>query len=662
MPVRQRRLLPQLPSDRAASPAGPEAGRKSGPGPPQPGSQPAGRLPGQEDVEPDSLSDASGSDGGPQEGLVWMRGRSSPRASGEPGPGAFLVGDRNGEAQGPGPAPQTGPPARDSVCIGAGGRAALRLQTGRAPEPEGPATALSRQESFTKEPAGGSPAPGQLPTISSHPLLQDLAAARASRMDVHSQDTQLILKETETALAALEARLLSKGEGEAGGAPGPPEDSLSGDSDVDTASTVSLLSGRNGPSPTGAQPLGLQREKPPSPPAAPEPGGVPAGGARDWLSEKPRRLVGPADAGCGEPPRRLAGRRGPGSLDWPDEERGSGPAREGSDAAASDHETPALTRAGRPGSRRKPAAREEQSRVSASAQKVQQALTRSNSLSTPRPTRASRLRRARLGDASDTEAADGERGPPAGQEPAGRPAAEQAKKLSRLDILAMPRKRAGSFTGPGESEAAPARAGFSGRSAELSCAGRKPTRAEAQTAARKAAANAAPAARQPFSRARPGSARYSSPSECPGCGREEGGSFLCQRGPPGAPVPWAGAQAVASQAAGVLSWVGPGGGPLFSAGPPWQVSPACRLGRLCGRGPGEDTLPAAVGVPCGQGPAVSLSPPHMIPLQPMRAARRGQAAVAAGAGLLPRAAAHPCPPSRLTLRADPQLCVHWFKV
>lgn len=532
VPVRQRRLLPQLPSDRAASPAGPEAGRKSGPGPPQPGSQPAGRLPGQEDVEPDSLSDASGSDGGPQEGLVWMRGRSSPRASGEPGPGAFLVGDRNGEAQGPGPAPQTGPPARDSVCIGAGGRAALRLQTGRAPEPEGPATALSRQESFTKEPAGGSPAPGQLPTISSHPLLQDLAAARASRMDVHSQDTQLILKETETALAALEARLLSKGEGEAGGAPGPPEDSLSGDSDVDTASTVSLLSGRNGPSPTGAQPLGLQREKPPSPPAAPEPGGVPAGGARDWLSEKPRRLVGPADAGCGEPPRRLAGRRGPGSLDWPDEERGSGPAREGSDAAASDHETPALTRAGRPGSRRKPAAREEQSRVSASAQKVQQALTRSNSLSTPRPTRASRLRRARLGDASDTEAADGERGPPAGQEPAGRPAAEQAKKLSRLDILAMPRKRAGSFTGPGESEAAPARAGFSGRSAELSCAGRKPTRAEAQTAARKAAANAAPAARQPFSRARPGSARYSSPSarrrqqgsDCTSTSEEEYGS------------------------------------------------------------------------------------------------------------------------------------------
>lgn len=563
-PVRQRRLLPPLPSERAGSPAGPEAARRSGPGPPEPGCEPAGRLPGQEDVEPDSLSDASGSDGGPPEGLVWRRGRCSPRTAGEPAPGALFLGDRNGEAapprqtpaapgaaEGPGRAAQPRAPARDGVYVSASGRMALRLQTaGRPPEPEGPApareaTAFVRQESFTKDPARSPPAPGQLPTISSHPLLQDLAAARASRMDVHSQDTQLILKETETALAALEARLLSKsaaeGEGAAGSAPGPPEDSLSGDSDVDTASTVSLLSGKNGPSPTSPQLLGLQREKPP----AQDLGGGPPSGARDWLSEKPRRPAGQADAGRGEPGRRLAVRRGQGSLDWPDEERGSGLARDGSDTAASDHETPGITRTGRPGSRRKPAApppspaaREEQGRVSASAQKVQQALTRSNSLSTPRPTRASRLRRARLGDASDTEAADGERGAPAnGQEPAGRPAAEQARKLSRLDILAMPRKRAGSFTGPGEAEAAPARSGFSGRSAELPCSNRKPTRAEAQPAARRTAP-AAPAARQPFSRNRPGSARYSSPSECPGRRRAAGGGAAapCVWGP----VPWAG--------------------------------------------------------------------------------------------------------------------------
>ncbi|XP_019494921.1 PREDICTED: centrosomal protein of 170 kDa protein B isoform X2 [Hipposideros armiger] len=553
LPVRHRRLLPQLPSDRADSPAGPEATRRSGPGPPEPGSEQPSRPLGQEDLEPDSLSDASGSDGGlqeerrrsPQEGLVWTRGRRPTRAPRDPAHTSFFIGDQNGEAafpqktsvvpgevDGPGRVAQPSIPARDAVYVSTSGRMVIQLQTGRAPEPDGPAPAQAkealafvRQESFIKEPAGGPPAPGQLPQISSHLLLQDLAAARASRMDLHSQDTQLILKETETVLAALGARLLSKSveeaEGEVGGTPGPPEDSLSGGSDVDTASTISLLSGKNGPSPTSPQPLGLRKDKLPSPPAAQDLGGAVLSCARERLSEKQHRPAGPADTGRGELVRRLAGRRGQGpqgSLDWPDEERGSGLAHPpGSGPVTSDNETSTATGAGRLGSRRKPAApppspaaREEQSRVSASAQKVQQVLTRSNSLSTPRPTRASRLRRARLGDASDSEAVDSERGPLANPEPVARPAAEQAKKLSRLDILAMPRKRAGSFTGPSDSEVAPARAGFSGRSVEVYCAGRKPTMAEARASARKTT-NATMAPRQPFSRARPGSARYSSP-------------------------------------------------------------------------------------------------------------------------------------------------------
>uniref|UniRef100_A0A8C3YDT2 Centrosomal protein 170B n=1 Tax=Catagonus wagneri TaxID=51154 RepID=A0A8C3YDT2_9CETA len=538
LPVRQRRLLPQLPSDRADSPAGPEATRRSGPGPPEPG---------QEDLEPDSLSDASGSDGGrgpepgggPQEGLAWTRGRRSPRAPVEPAPGSFSIGDQDREAafprkaavaQGEGGAPgrpaQPSPPPRDGRFVSASGRMVVQLRTGRSPEPPKEALGLGRQESFTKEPASGPAAPAQLPHIPSHPLLQDLAAARASCVDLHSQDTRLILKETETALAALEARLLSKSveepDSEVGAAPGRPGDSVSGDSDVDTASTVSLLSGKNGPSPTSPQPAGPQREKLPPPPAAQDPGGGGLNSARERLSEKQRRPPGPTDAGRGEPARRLAVRRGHGprgSLDWPDEERGAGFALPpGADTVPSDHESPAAPGAGRPGPRRKPtapppspAAREGQSPGSAGVQKVQQALTRSNSLSTPRPTRASRLRRARLGDASDTDAADGERGPPANPEPAGQPAAEQAKKLSRLDVLALPRRRAGSFTGPSDTEAAPARPGFSGRSAELYGTSRKPSVAEARATARKAAsATAAP--RQPFSRARPGSARYSSPS------------------------------------------------------------------------------------------------------------------------------------------------------
>ncbi|XP_014447711.1 centrosomal protein of 170 kDa protein B [Tupaia chinensis] len=574
LPVRARRLLPQLPSDRADSPAGPEAARRSGPGPPGPSSEQDSCPVGQEDLDPDSLSDASGSDGGrgpepgagqqerhrsPQEGLAWARGQRSPRTPGEPAPTSFFIGDRSGEAaflkkslvasgsvEGPGWVAQPTTPVRDGAHANTG-RVPVQLRAGRAPEPGALASpressAFVRQESFTKELASGPPAPGQLPHIPSHPLLQDLAAARASRTDFQAQDTRLILKETETALAALEARLLSKAadtEGGEAGTPRPPEDSLSGDSDVDTSSTISLLSGKNGPSPTSPQSLGLQ-EKAASPAGVQSPAGAALGSTHERLSEKQPRPLGPTEPGHGESARRLAGRHGHGprgSPDWPNDEQASVLAHPpSSDVIASNRETPKPSGAGQPGPRRKPAApppppaaREEQSRGSAGAQRVQQALMRSNSLSTPRATRASRLRRARLGDASDTEAADGERGAPANPEPAGLPATEQAKKLSRLDILAMPRKRAGSFTGSGDCEAAPTRTGFSGRSAESCCASRKPSVAEARTAARKAAPVAS--ARQPFSRARPGSARFSSHSrrrqqgsDCTSTSEEEYGS------------------------------------------------------------------------------------------------------------------------------------------
>ncbi|XP_021099172.1 centrosomal protein of 170 kDa protein B isoform X2 [Heterocephalus glaber] len=553
LPVRTRRLLPQLPSDRADSPAGLEVTRRSGPGPPEPGIEQASHQVGQEDLDPDSLSDASGSDGGrgpelsveqqevrrrsPQEGPAWPKGRCSPRGPREPAPVSFFIGNESeglrkpmaapGEVEGPGRVPQASPPARGGLCMSSSEQMVMQMHTGPSSSslvPPREALGFVRQESFTKEPASSSAAPNKLPHISSHPLLQDLTAVRAARMDLHTQDTHLILKETETALAALEARLLSKTadeEGEGGRTPRPPDDSLSGDSDVDTASTVSLLSGKNGPSPTTPQPAGPQKERLPPPSVAQDPGSAALGSSRERLSEKQHLLTSPADQGRGEPGRHLAARRGHrprGSLDWA-EERGSNLTHlPNTDIVTPNHETPEATGAGRPGTRRKPvppspslAAREEQSHGSTSVQKVQQALTRSNSLSTPRPTRASRLRRARLGDTSDTEVTDSDRGAPAHPEPVGRPAAEQAKKLSRLDILAMPRKRAGSFTGPSDSEAAPARTGFSGRSVELYCANRKPTVADAHAAARKAAATAtSTGSRQPFSRARPGSARYSS--------------------------------------------------------------------------------------------------------------------------------------------------------
>ncbi|XP_068959937.1 centrosomal protein of 170 kDa protein B isoform X2 [Petaurus breviceps papuanus] len=534
---------------------------------------PADHLFIQEDLDPDSLSDGSQSDDGLGPGerknnsaqrSEWPRGQlhspvtelqhSKHKTAGEPAPMSFYIGDENKEPNFPSKLSPSPPPSRtnkepvdqgssplrpiisspslrsrakeeNGTYISMTGKMTISLQTSQSPEQDSSAVvakeALSfvRQESFTKERGSSSVTLNKLPHISSHPLLKDLETARASRMDYHTQDTHLILKETETALAALEAKILAKSPGEdAKNTPTQPEDSLSGDSDVDTSSTVSLLSGKNGSGQTQKGKVavgnGSQKERPSSAPSIQDSsngGLVPS--ARERLSEKQHR-PGPAPEGS----RRFRVKRNNGtcgSLDFTDDERGSGhPHISGPDTVTSEPEHQPV----RPTPRRKPSApppspsttKEEHGRVSANVQKVQQILTRSNSLSTPRPTRASKLRRARLGDTSDNEGAENERATASNPEATSKQASE-GKKLSRLDILAMPRKRAGSFTVPSDLESAPARTGFSGRSVESYYSSRKPTMSEARAAARKTAAAVA-AAKQPFNRARSGSARYSSSS------------------------------------------------------------------------------------------------------------------------------------------------------
>ncbi|XP_042669891.1 centrosomal protein of 170 kDa protein B isoform X5 [Centrocercus urophasianus] len=367
-----------------------------------------------------------------------------------------------------------------------------------------------RQESFTKDKSSSAVPQNKLPHISSHPLLKDLEAVRSNRMDF-GQDTHLLLKDTETALAALEAKLLGQNQKlEPSETAGQLEDSLSGDSDVDTASTVSLVSGKNVPTsaPKRKAVASLQKEKSSSSPSIQDQCGQPS--ARDRLTEKRKANVPEAPRSVEATKRfqmkRSAGTRG--SLDFTDDERSSSlPYLPVPDAVVSDHEHSVP----RPAPRRKPftqAAKEDHSKATANVQKIQQVLTRSNSLSTPRPTRASKLRRARLGDASDNECVDVEK--TASNPEAVAPGSKQStetKKLSRLDILAMPRKRAGSFTVPSDSETAQSRTGFSGRSVESY---RKATVSEIRAAARKTAAAAS--AKQPFSRTRSSSVKYSSTS------------------------------------------------------------------------------------------------------------------------------------------------------
>ncbi|XP_040188620.1 centrosomal protein of 170 kDa protein B isoform X2 [Rana temporaria] len=380
-----------------------------------------------------------------------------------------------------------------------------------------------RQESFTKEKSSSNISPNKLPQISTHPLLKDLTVTKPTTD--YSIETRLILKETETALAALEAKLFSQNHLEGiDSVECPPDDSLSGDSDVDTASTVSLVSDQNVPShPPKNRIVGLHKEKSSSASSIQDHYNQPT--ARERLSEK--RKTGVADTGT----RRDATKRfemkrstGPrGSLDFTDEERSSSLPYIPTDTVSSDYEHSSSRNL----SRRRPYAqssKEDANRISSNAQKVQQALTRSNSLSTPRPTRASKLRRARLGEASDNESADAERLNSPDVSSANSSSAKsssESKKLSRLDYLAMPRKRTGSFNVPSDSEVSSSRTGFSGRSADQGYTSRKPAMAEVKQPIKKPVA---PVPKQPLTRARSGSVKYSSTSASRR--RQQGSDYL----------------------------------------------------------------------------------------------------------------------------------------
>ncbi|KAM9652326.1 centrosomal protein of 170 kDa protein B isoform 4-T7 [Morphnus guianensis] len=577
VPLRTRRLLPQLPpSDKSDSPTPTvlvcqesysEVTKRTivkdhcveayG--------DPSSRLFIQEDLDPDSLSDASRSDDGfsTEKGKKYKENNkmleqmgedtrsesrqpgasrvSNVRAVSEPVSTSFYIGDDSNDVGIPsklslsvsharadkdgkdqefsfksaGPPVPGKPPVKDvSAYINAAGRVVISLHQSLPQDQENMAgketSSFVRQESFTKDKSSSGVPQNKLPHISSHPLLKDLEAVRSTRMDF-GQETHLLLKDTETALAALEAKLLGQSQQlEPSETAGQLEDSLSGDSDVDTASTVSLVSGKNVPTsaPKRKAVVSLQKEKSSSTPSIQDQCGQPS--ARDRLTEK-RKTQAPEPSNRTEAAKRFqmkrsAGTRG--SLDFTDDERSSSlPYLPVPDAVVSDHEHSVT----RPVPRRKPftqATKEDHSKTTSNVQKIQQVLTRSNSLSTPRPTRASKLRRARLGDASDNECVDTEK--TASNTEATTPGPKQStetKKLSRLDILAMPRKRAGSFTVPSDSETAQSRTGFSGRSVESY---RKTGVSEVRAAARKTAAAAS--AKQPFSRTRSSSVKYSSSS------------------------------------------------------------------------------------------------------------------------------------------------------
>ncbi|XP_042633317.1 centrosomal protein of 170 kDa protein B-like isoform X2 [Cyprinus carpio] len=454
------------------------------------------RLCVQDDVDPDSLSDTSRSDDSsiidrsgrsqgkrgttthsPSEIVNLSRGlRELPTPT--PKPTSFYIGSEDGSCKSDvSKSPVLSQPERDSSPKIPPTTVLIRHLNGHEsrhpvkPNSSAPnlqmhnrdvvptketSTSFVRQESFTKDRPSDNIQVKKLPHISSHPALRSLDTEEAVR------DTFPYPKEAEKSLTSPVEKLPGSSQQSKTGSCPAHEDSLSGDSDVDTASTVSMVSNKNAPISANKKHTSaadLRKEKSSSGLQARQPT------ARERLSEKRRNHASADNNNKAELSRRLQLRRSAGnrgSLDLSENHHGQ---QLWPEAAASDHES--ITR---PNNRKKLTASLQKEDPSKMTKGSHQVLTRSNSLSAPRPTRASMLRRARLGEASDNESAETDR---ASQSSDHSKTPTEGKKLSRLDILAMPRKRTGSFTVPSDSESTSSKHGISNCPTEANSSVRK---------------------------------------------------------------------------------------------------------------------------------------------------------------------------------------------
>ncbi|XP_072345937.1 centrosomal protein of 170 kDa protein B isoform X5 [Scyliorhinus torazame] len=348
-------------------------------------------------------------------------------------------------------------------------------------------TPVIRRESFTKDRPSIDNASNKVPNISSQPPFKDHARGSYSR-DC-TEDTHLILKDTEAAMVALAAKLQSQdyhfGQQESNSY--TQGDSFSGESDNDTTSSVSLKSKNATRSAQRQNSINGAHKGKATPSVQDHPQ---TANARERLTEKRKAQLSDTTSKPDYNKRfqlkRSTGSRG--STDFTDDERSSSlPYLPITDVGSSDQEhsqtSKSLLRKRVSGSTR---AKEDSSKAAKSS--VQTTLTRSNSLSTPRPTRASLLRRARLGDASDNESADVDKASLASElSTTSSTSLKQPtdKKLSRLDLLALPRKRAGSLTVNSDTETSVIRSSFSVRSIDASTTSRKSSSIDAKATSRK---------------------------------------------------------------------------------------------------------------------------------------------------------------------------------
>ncbi|XP_072533835.1 centrosomal protein of 170 kDa isoform X3 [Salminus brasiliensis] len=356
------------------------------------------------------------------------------------------------------------PPARPSEKQSEEGRRRRTEDKSKGSDGERSGKPLVRQGSFTIEkPSGNVP-------IELIPRINRQVGGRERSDSAGSMDTATLLKDTEAVMAFLEAKLRDEKKLDPTVSPSQPTGrSLSPESDVDTASAISEAERKGVQKRRSLSSLHKEKSNLSS-------AGKSAASARERLERKAK-----TKAPDGRPDARrstqMTSRARQPSLDLTDDEQTS--SLPISDVLSSDQETYSSRSHGRGTftstddllqSKLDSSKGTKTSKTSRTAQASVPPVGKQAGLPQPRPTRASLLRRARLGDTSDTDLADADRVSVASEvsttsstskPPSGR------KAPSRIDMLAQPRRtRLGSISARSDSEATVSRSTASRVSAE----------------------------------------------------------------------------------------------------------------------------------------------------------------------------------------------------
>ncbi|XP_069340641.1 centrosomal protein of 170 kDa isoform X1 [Eulemur rufifrons] len=367
----------------------------------------------------------------------------------------------------------------------------LKSQTSKGGDKKESSKSLVRQGSFTIEKPSPNIPIELIPhinkqTSSTPPSLTLTSASRIRERNESldtdsSMDTTLILKDTEAVMAFLEAKLREDNKTDEG--PDTPsynrDNSISPESDVDTASTISLVTGETERKSTQKRKsfTSLYKDRCSTGSPSKDATKSSSSGAREKIEKKTKSRS--TDVGSRADGRKFvqsSGRIRQPSVDLTDDDQTSSvPHSAISDIMSSDQETYSCKSHGRTpltSTDEHVHSKLEGSKVtkSKSSPVASGSSSKSTTLPRPRPTRTSLLRRARLGEASDSELADADKASVASEvsttsstskPPTGR------RNISRIDLLAQPRRtRLGSLSARSDSEATISRSSASSRTAE----------------------------------------------------------------------------------------------------------------------------------------------------------------------------------------------------